>query len=302
MALNLSTIDYDRPVANYIAGLNATGHITHSRWKKTCVTFHHNGGRLSHQGCLNVWKTRPASAHFDVDSRGAVAQYANAYEYAWACGNTTGNQRSISIEMCNSTLAPGWQVSETTWKNAARLAGWLFANIIGAAPTSSNVLFHHDWLATACAGPYMDSVESKLLAEVQSAYNAFKGGQPTPKPKPAPTEQPGDLTVDGYLGTNTLNRWAAVMGTHTGKADLIKAVQTFLNAKGARDEHGNKLDVDGIGLYNNTAHDTDKSHTQYALQNYLRMAVRDGLLSSPSDCIKEVQRRLNKAKTGSKEF
>lgn len=182
----MTTINYDRPVKDLIAGLNATGHITHSRWNKTSVTFHHNGGRLSHEGVLNVWKTRPASAHFDVDINGAVAQYAEVHEYAWATGNTTGNQRSISIEMCDKTLAPRWEVSEVTWKSAARLAGWLFAHVIGQAPTRDNVLFHHNWLATECAGPYMDKVYSQLLSDVQAAYNAFKGGKaPTSPTAPA---------------------------------------------------------------------------------------------------------------------
>ena len=181
----MTTIVYDKPVTDLIAGLNATGHVTHTKFNKTSVTFHHNGGRLSHQGVLNVWKTRPASAHFDVDANGALAQYVHVNEYAWACGNTRGNQTSISIEMCNSTLSPTWQVAEVTWKSAARLAGWLFANVIKAAPTKSNVLFHHNWLATECAGPYMDAQYNDLLAEVQKAYSAFKGTKPTPAPSPS---------------------------------------------------------------------------------------------------------------------
>ena len=76
----MTTIAYDLSVEDFIEGLNKTGHITHSKWKKTSVTFHHNGGRLSHQGCLNVWKIRPASAHFDIDAYGDAAQYAEVHE------------------------------------------------------------------------------------------------------------------------------------------------------------------------------------------------------------------------------
>ena len=60
----MTTIAYDKPVVDFIAQLSATGHVTHTAYKKTSVTLHHNGGRLSHQGVLNVWKVRPASAHF----------------------------------------------------------------------------------------------------------------------------------------------------------------------------------------------------------------------------------------------
>nr|WP_202477176.1 peptidoglycan-binding protein [Streptomyces sp. SID5470] len=173
-----ATIAYDRPVSNFIDKLSATGHVTHKSYKKTSVTLHHNGGRLSHQGVLNVWKTRPASAHFDVDASGAVAQYVKVNEYAWAVGDTVGNQRTISIEMANETLAPAWQVSEPTWKNSARLAGWLFAKVIGERPSTGNLFYHHHWSSTACAGPHMDTLYDKVLAAAQEAYDHFKASHP----------------------------------------------------------------------------------------------------------------------------
>jgi hypothetical protein len=168
-----ATIAYDRPMKNLIDELSATGHVTHTSYRKTMVTIHHNGGRLTHEGCLNVWKVRPASAHFDIDASGAACQYVKVNEYAWACANGTGNRQSISIEMANSAIGGQWPVSETTWKSAARLAGWLFAKVIGTRPTKDTLVFHSHWYPTACAGPYMDSVYSRLLAETQKAYDGF---------------------------------------------------------------------------------------------------------------------------------
>ncbi|MFE1285845.1 peptidoglycan-binding protein [Streptomyces sp. NPDC058751] len=181
-----ATIAYDRPVSNLIDKLSATGHVTHKSFRKTSVTLHHNAGRLSHQGVLNLWKTRPASAHFDVDAAGAVAQYVKVNEYAWAVGNVAGNQSSISIEMANATLAPNWTVAEATWKNAARLAGWHFAKVIGARPSKSNLFYHHHWSATTCAGPHMEKIYDKVLTEAQEAYDHFKGSRPVPKPGTEP--------------------------------------------------------------------------------------------------------------------
>lgn len=182
-----ATIAYDRPVADFIDELSATGHVTHRSYRKTSVTLHHNAGRLSHQGVLDVWKVRPASAHFDVDAAGAVAQYVKVTEYAWACGNTVGNQSSISIEMANATLAPDWTVGEATWKNAARLAGWLFARVIGQRPSRSNLFYHHHWRSTICAGPFMDQIYDEVLAEVQAAYDHFRGAHPTFRPDTEPS-------------------------------------------------------------------------------------------------------------------
>lgn len=177
---------YDRPVKNLIAGLNATGHVTHTKHRKTKVTVHHNAGRLSHEGVLNVWKTRPASAHFDVDGNGSVAQYVEMNEYAWSTGSTTGNRDSISIELCNSVVGGDWTVSETTWRSGARLAGWLFAKVIGARPDNSNLVPHSYWKATACPGPFMGRIFGEFIRAAQEAYDFFRGGGSSPTPPPSP--------------------------------------------------------------------------------------------------------------------
>jgi N-acetyl-anhydromuramyl-L-alanine amidase AmpD len=192
------TIAYDKPVKDFIAGLDATGHVTHRSYAKKSVTFHHNGGRLSLEGILNVWKTRPASAHFQVDRSGAIGQYVRVHEYAWATGNTTGNVESISIEMANATLSPRWEILDVTWKNAARLAGWLFANVIEGhpRPSNANTHVHHYWKSTDCAGPYIDSIWSEVLAETQRWYEHFRGGGPQPNLTIATK-----AVVYGYAGT-----------------------------------------------------------------------------------------------------
>lgn len=172
----MTTIAYDLPVKDLIAGLDATGHVTHTQHRKTHVTLHHNGGRLSHEGVLSVWQTREASAQFDVDVFGDVAQFVRVAEYAWACGNTFGNQTSISIEMCNLTTAPGWVVGEDTWRSAARLAGWLFARVIGYRPTREFLVQHKYWNPTTCAGPYIDQVYEQILSLAQNWYDRFVSG------------------------------------------------------------------------------------------------------------------------------
>lgn len=178
---------YDQPVKMLVDGLNKTGHITHTQHRKTKVTLHHNAGRLSHEGVLEVWKTRPASAHLDVDGSGAVAQYAWLNEYAWATGSTKGNQESISIEMANSGVGGDWPVAEVTWKSAARLAGWIFAKIIGTRPTSDNLVVHHYWKATTCAGPYIDRVMPQIVQLANASYDYFMGGGSAPPSTTQPT-------------------------------------------------------------------------------------------------------------------
>jgi hypothetical protein len=204
----MGVIAYDQPVKDLIAGLDATGHVTHTAYRKTSVTFHHNGGRLSHEGVLEVWKTREASAHFDVDGSGAVAQYVRVNEYAWATGNTQGNQSSISIEMADATLAPDYVIADATWRSAARLAGWLFARVIGVAPTPDTVHLHHDWKATTCAGPFMDKIRAQLFQAVLDAYNEFAKNVPQPAPpSPAPTPPAPTGTVEEIAREVIAGQW-----------------------------------------------------------------------------------------------
>lgn len=219
-----ATIAYDRPVKNLIDQLSATGHVTHTAYRKTSVTLHHNGGRLSHEDVLRVWQVRPASAHFDADGAGAIAEFVKVNEYAWAAGNTQGNISSIHIEMQNATTAPGWTVSPTTWKAAARLAGWLFAKVIGVRPNGGNFFVHSHWCSTACAGPYITSVWSPIMAEAQAAYDYFKGVVPPVKPPVVPPVNPVGVdraktkaiqtavhvSADGYLGPQTCAAVTAV--------------------------------------------------------------------------------------------
>lgn len=195
---------YDRPVRNMVAALNKTGHVTHTKHRKTKVTLHHNGGRLSHDGVLNVWKTRPASAHLNVDGQATVAQFVELNEYAWSTGSTKGNQESISIEMANSATGGNWPVAIATWKEAARLAGWVFAVVIGARPTKDNLVVHKHWKATVCAGPYIDSVMPQILQIAQQSYDFFRsGGSPAPKP-PSPAPAPAPRKTNAQIASEVL--------------------------------------------------------------------------------------------------
>jgi hypothetical protein len=138
-------------------------------------------------------------------------------EYAWAVGNTAGNQTTISIEMANETVAPEWKVSDVTWKSAARLAGWLFAKVIGVRPTKDNVFYHHHWSETACAGPYMDKLYAQLLAETQKAYDYFKGASTPPRP---PQPNRGPRKSNTQIAAEV---WAGKWGSGPDRAKRLKA-------------------------------------------------------------------------------
>jgi hypothetical protein len=199
-------INYDKPVADFIAGLNATEHVghsgypTHQKFKKTSVTIHHNGGNLTLPGILQVWKVRPASAHFQVDVKGNVGQYVEVDEYAWAVGNVFGNESSISIETADESLNP-YAPSAATFAEAGRLAGWLFAHVIGERPSSANMFPHNHWSSTDCPGPYILGHFSELIGVAQNWYDHFKSSpSPTPTPPRLTLQQVAQEVIAGKWG------------------------------------------------------------------------------------------------------
>jgi len=227
----MTTIAYDKPVKDYVAELSATGHVTHKAYKKTSVTFHHNGGNLSLSSILSTWKTRAASAHFDVDAAGNLAQYVKVTEYAWAVGALGGNESSISIEMADITGASGkpeWEVSDKTLAAATRLAGWLFAHVIGARPTASNVFPHKHWSATDCPGPYVTGKWSEILTAVEKAYDSFVGTHVTTPPSTnhETNAQVADEVIAGKWGVNPERSTALTRAGYNAAT-----IQSLVNAK-----------------------------------------------------------------------
>lgn len=274
-------VAYDQPVKMLIDGLNKTGHITHTQHRKTMVTLHHNAGRLSHEGVLEVWKTRPASAHLDVDGSGAVAQYAWLNEYTWSTGSTNGNRDSISIEMANSAVGGDWPVAEVTWKSAARLAGWIFAKIIGARPSASNLVPHHFWKATTCAGPFIDRIFPQIIALANQSYDHFMSGEaPAPSPQPSPSPVGKGVTqlaqevLDGKWGNGDERRRRLTEAGYN--YDLVQAEVNRRLGGGAPAAH--KKTIDEVarevikGLWGNGA--TRRSRLEGAGYNYAAVQRR----------------------------
>lgn len=214
----MSKIAYDQPVVDLRAQVSATGHVTHTAYRKTSVTLHHNAGINTLEQVVETWKTREASTQFGVDKTGRVGQFTEVNEYAWAVANTQGNMSSISIEMSNSKLAPSWEVADVTWKAAARLAGWLFAKVIGQRPSSSNLFYHHHWYATACAGPYMDKIYSQVLASAQASYDHFTAAPKPPvvAPKPAPPARKSNTQICAEI-------WRGLWGNGSERVAKLKA-------------------------------------------------------------------------------
>ena len=83
-------------------------HFTKGRQGRSInkIILHHNDGNLSIQGCWNVWQTRPASAHYQVETSGRIGQLVWDRDTAWHAGNWVANTTSIGIEHADAYTHP----------------------------------------------------------------------------------------------------------------------------------------------------------------------------------------------------
>lgn len=154
-----------------------TKHYTKGRQglKINKIVLHHNAGNLSIQDCYNVWQTREASAHYQVQSDGRVGQLVWDYDTAWHAGNWSANATSIGIEHADISTSP-WQISAQCLENGAHLVAALCKLYGLGRPTwMKNVFPHSYFYATACPCSIRDSQNSDYMKRAGDWYDAMTG-------------------------------------------------------------------------------------------------------------------------------
>jgi len=115
------------------------------------VTIHDSGSRQP--GTNARWlarylksadaRKREASWHFAVDDH-EIIQSIPIEKEAWHCGNSRGNQATLSIEICVNS--DGDIVAATS--KAAELCAYLLRD--AGLPVEGHVFQHHDWSRKNC--------------------------------------------------------------------------------------------------------------------------------------------------------
>ena len=193
------------------------------------IGIHHNAGNLSIQQTYNVWQSRQASAHYQVDINGRIGQLVWDRDTAWALGNFDANQRSINIEHANNTgAAGGWTVSEATLDNGAHLVAALCKLFkLGRPVWGQNVRPHSQISPTACPGALAGAQRDAYMARAQYWYDQMTGSKPAPAPQPAP--QPSPAPTVGYtvkVTTPVLNIRKGA-GTNFATAGSVKKGEVY---------------------------------------------------------------------------
>lgn len=134
------------------------------------VIIHHNAGNLTIKAIWELWQTRVASAHYQVDVHGHTGQLVLNHDTAWHAGNWNANLTSIGIEHADISFSP-WRVSEATLDNGAHLvaAVCLFYKL-GKPIWHKNVYGHKDFSSTECPASLAGSQHADYMSRAQYWY------------------------------------------------------------------------------------------------------------------------------------
>lgn len=164
-------------------------HYTSGRGGKNVsfVGIHYNAGDLTVESCYNVWQTRAASAHYQVESSGRCGQLVWDRDTAWALGNFDKNQRSINIEHANKSDG---SFTEACLETGAHLVAAICkAYNLGRPEWGKNVIPHKAISPTSCPGELYGRYKNVYIQKAQHWYDVITGAatQPeTPAKPPLP--------------------------------------------------------------------------------------------------------------------
>lgn len=211
------------------------------------IIIHHNAGNLTIAGCYQVWQTRPASAHYQVDSNGRIGQLVWDRNTAWHAGNWEANTTSIGIEHADISSNP-WRISDACLDNGAHLVAALCKFYQLGRPTwGKNVFGHKNFSATQCPASLAGTQHAAYMARAQYWYDQMTGKDPVPKQpaKPAPTPAPSvnidalaDAVIRGEYGNG--NERKRRLGAN------YAAVQKRVNEKLAGNTSKPSVNIDAL--------------------------------------------------------
>lgn len=208
------------------------------------VVLHHNAGVLTVDQIWQVWQSRPASAHYQVQSDGVIGQLVWDDDTAHHAANWDINQRSIGVEISNLAGGPGWPISAKALEEGAHLVAAICLNKkLGRPQPGKNIRYHREFTGTSCphhlapGGKYHDS----FIARAQHWY-AVMNGDIIEHETPAHITEGNDMSentdqliLDQLTGPKGVNGpgWPQLGGRYL--ADAVAAIGAHLGLPGFYD-------------------------------------------------------------------
>lgn len=164
------------------------GNYVNSKWVGgertlpiTKFTIHHAAVVAPAVNVANgfAYVEREASANYVIDSDGTIILCVPEEYRAWTSGNANNDNQAITVEICNSTAAPEWKVSDAALEAVINLGVDICRryNLPGfnwTGDKNGTLTIHKMFQATVCPGPYLESKMPYIAEEIKKRLNTQK--------------------------------------------------------------------------------------------------------------------------------
>ena len=184
---NWDTLDAD-------VNLILTKHFTEGREGRRInkIVVHHNAGSFTAQQVYNIWQSREASAHYQVETSGRIAQLVWDSNTAWHTGLWEANLTSIGIEHANSSTSTSPLTAETIEAGAHLVAALCKHYGLGRPQWLVNVFPHQHFTSTQCPGHLATTQRGQYMTRAGYWYDMMTGAA---VPEPEPTQEESMMYV-----------------------------------------------------------------------------------------------------------
>lgn len=146
--------------------------------KVTKLTPHHAATTAPAENVAHTFQNaaREASSNYVIGSDGKIILCVPEEYRAWTSGNANNDQQAITVEVCNSTGAPDWKVSDAALEALINLGvdickRYGLPGFTWTGDKSGTLTIHKMFQATACPGPYLESKMPYIAEEITKRLN-----------------------------------------------------------------------------------------------------------------------------------
>lgn len=185
------------------------------------IVIHHMAGNLSVESCGEVFaaSSRQASSNYGIGSDGRVGLYVSEENRSWCSSNREVDQRSITIEVANSSTGGEWPVSQKAYDKLIDLCVDIckrngIKKLTFTGDRAGNLLMHKYFANTQCPGPYLE----KRFPDIAQEVNERLGENPSSEPVKEDTAE--KVPAQSVTGLPVLRKGS--------KGASVKALQILL--------------------------------------------------------------------------
>lgn len=146
------------------------------------ISIHCMAGNLSVETCGNVFapSSRGASSNYGIGSDGRIGLYVDEKDRSWCTSSGSNDNRAITIEVANDTLAPDYHVSAKAMdslinlltdickRNGIEELKWEADSSLIGQVDKQNMTVHRWFASKSCPGPYLYGMHPYIAVMVNN--------------------------------------------------------------------------------------------------------------------------------------